>query len=109
MRRNDLVFHPLFVLGCGALGMLAYVGFMSWRHPGGDLSNNFFYVLPIIVPFIAFLFDRARSFRHAVFVELIIDGAVVITSILRAIGDVPFVSGHALFLSYAIARPGSKL
>ena len=107
MRRSKL--HLLLVLSCTALVMIAYVGFMRWRHPGGDLSNNFMYVLPIIVPFVAFLFDRAEQFSTARVLELILDSAVVFTSIMRALGDVPLVSGHALFLSYAIARPGSRL
>ena len=102
-------FHPVLVLSSAALLMFAYIGFMRWRHPGGDLSNNFMYVLPIIVPFVAFVFDRAEQFSGARLFELILDSAVVVTSIMRAIGDVPFVSGHALFLSYAIARPGRRL
>jgi hypothetical protein len=99
----------LFVLACAAPGILIYVAFMRWRHPGGDLSTNFIYVLPIIVPFVAFIFDRAKHFPEAALIELIADSAVVVTSIMRVIGDVPFVSGHALFLTYAIARPGSRL
>ena len=67
------------------------------------------YVLPIIVPFVAFLFDRADQFRKAGLLELSLDSAVVAISILRAFGGVPLVSGHALFLIYAIARPGSRL
>jgi len=109
MRRNKIVFHPLFILACSAVAMWAYVWFMRWRHPGGDLSNNFLYVLPIIVPFVAFVFDRAKQFPAASLLEWIVDAAVVITSIMRVIGDVPFVSGHALFLTYAIMRPGSRL
>ena len=107
MRRNK--FHLLLVLSCTALVMLAYVGLMRWRYPGGDLSNNFMYVLPIIVPFVGFLFDRADQFRKAGLLELSLDRAVVAISILRAFGGVPLVSGHALFLIYAIARPGSRL
>jgi hypothetical protein len=109
MRRSKLVFHPLFVLACAALGILTYVTWMRWRFSGGDLSNNFMYVLPIIVPFVAFVFDRAKHFPETALVELIVDIAVVGTSIMRVIGDVPLVSGHALFLTYAIARPGTRL
>jgi hypothetical protein len=82
---------------------------MRRQHPGGNLSQNFFYVLPIIVPFVAFVFDRARHFPHAPLIELAIDSAVVVTAMMRVIGDVPFVSGHALFLTYAIVRPGTRL
>jgi len=107
MQRNKLLFHPLFVLICAALGILTYVAWMRWRFPGGNLANNFMYVLPIIVPFVAFIFDRAKYFPDAVWLESIVDCAVVITSIMRIMGDVPLVSGHALFLTYAIVRPGS--
>ena len=88
---------------------MSYVIWMRWRFPGGDLSHNFLYVLPIIVPFVAFVFDRAKHFPHARLIELAVDSAVVITAIMRMMGDVPFVSGHALFLTYAIARPGTRL
>jgi hypothetical protein len=109
MRRSKLVFHPLFVLACAALGILTYLAWMSWRFRGGDLSNHFIYVLPIIVPFVAFIFDRAKHFPEATLIELFVDSAVVVTSIMRMMGGVPLVSGHALFLTYAIARPGSRL
>jgi hypothetical protein len=109
MRRSKLVFHPLSVLVCAGLGIFLYIVWMRRQHPGGDLSQNFFYVLPIIVPFVAFVFDRARRFPRAALIELAIDSAVVVTAMMRVIGDVPFVSGHALFLTYAIRRPGSRL
>lgn len=109
MRRSRVVFHPLFVLASAALVMFGYAGLMRWRLPGGDLSNHFMYVLPIIIPCVSFIFDRARHFSAATLSELTIDGAVVVTSFLRMMSLVPLVSGHALFLTYAIARPGSRL
>ncbi len=107
MRRSKFGF--LFALCCSALGIVSYIAWMRWRHLGGDLSSNFIYVLPIIVPFVAFLFDRVQQLRGAPLIELMIDCAVVGTAMMRVIGDVPFVSGHALFLTYAIARPGTWL
>jgi len=109
MRLSKLIFHPLFVLVCAGLGILSYVMYMRWRFPGGDLSHHFSYVLPIIVPFMAFVFDRAKHLPEAALLELIVDSAVVATALLRAMGDVPLVSGHALFLTYAMARPGTPL
>jgi len=109
MRLSKLIFHPLFVLACAGLGILSYAGWMRWRFPGGDLSHHFSYVLPIIVPFVAFVFDRAKQLPHAGLIELAVDSAVVITALMRALGDVPLISGHALFLIYAIARPGTRL
>lgn len=80
-----------------------------WRFRGGDLRTHFIYVLPIIVPFVAFLFDRGARLRKAGLPEMAIDIAVVALAILRAVAGIPLVSGHALFLTYAIARPGSWL
>ena len=108
MRRSSF-FHPIFISVCAGVGILIYVALVRWRFQGGDLSNHFFYTLPIIVPFVTFLFDRAERFWETGWFELVIDGVVVATSILRAMGVVPLVSGHVLFLTYAIARPGSRL
>jgi hypothetical protein len=104
-----VVFHPLVVLASAALAIFGYGGMMRWRFPGGDLSNHFMYVLPIIVPCVAFIFDRARHFSETTLLALTVDSTVVVTSFLRMMGVVPLVSGHALFLTYAIARPGSRL
>lgn len=62
---------------------------------------------PIVVPFVAFLFDRAAEIREANPVTFVIDALVVGTAMMRVIATVPFVSGHALFLTYAMLRPGS--
>ena len=89
--------------------MTMYAATMKWRFTGGDLRRHLMYVLPIIVPFVAFLFDRGAQIRTAGWPEWAIDLVVVAVSILRALGAIPLVSGHALFLTYAIARPGSWL
>ena len=89
--------------------MTIYAATMQWRFAGGDLRRHFMYVLPIIVPFVAFLFDRGARFRTARWPEWLTDLTVIAVSILRALGAIPLISGHALFLTYAIARPGSRL
>ena len=109
MLRSRIFFHPLFVLICAAGAMAMYAATMKWRFAGGDLRGHFMYVLPIIVPFVAFLFDRATQLRTAGWPEWVIDFTVIAASILRALGVIPLISGHALFLTYAIARPGSRL
>lgn len=134
---RSLVFHPVSVLICSLLGALLYALWVTWRFPGGDLSNHYIYVVPIVVPFIAFLFDRAEEIcrnhlrEPGAFVigmetaragsrrrprayaggdySLVIDVLVIGISLLRMAGKVPLVSGHALFLVYAILRPGSKV
>lgn len=66
------------------------------------LSAPFSYVVPIAVPFVAFLFDRAQRFRESTFIQHGIDLVVVGTAMGRVIGNVPFISGHTLFLTYAL-------
>jgi len=109
MRRNNPVFHPLSVSIFSVLAVLFYALWMRWRFPGGDLTHHYLYVLPIIVPFVVFLFDRVRVLRDISLLQWTVEIIVVGVSILRMLGHVPLVSGHALFLSYAIAGPGSRL
>jgi hypothetical protein len=63
---------------------------------------SFFYVVPIIVPFVAFLLDRAEHIGETPAVQLIVDVVVVGFSMSRVFTDVFPVSGHTLFLTYAI-------
>jgi hypothetical protein len=107
MSFRSVVFHPAFVLVASIASAVAYAAFVRWRIPDGSLFHHYLYVVPIVVPFTAFVFDRAKEARAAGLAVLMIDALVVATSILRARGFVPFVSGHALFLTYAIIRPGS--
>lgn len=86
-----------------------YAAGMQWLFAGGDLRLHFIYNLPIIVPCVAFLFDRGARLKTEGWPEWAIDFVVIATSILRALGVIPLISGHVLFLTYAIARPGSRL
>ena len=74
---------------------------------GGNLANQYIYVVPIVVPFVAFMLDRLGQLRDTTLVSAIVDVLVVGTSMMRVIGNVPLVSGHTLFLTYAILRRGS--
>jgi hypothetical protein len=109
MRRSRVLFHPVFVLTCAAVAIALYAATVRWRVPSGDIRRHLLYVLPIIVPCVAFLFDRAARFRTEGWPERATDFAVMVAAILRALGLIPMISGHALFLTYAIARPGSWL
>jgi hypothetical protein len=53
------------------------------------------------------MFDRAAEIREAGPVTFAVDILVVGAAMMRVIGNLPLVSGHALFLTYAILRPGS--
>ena len=59
------------------------------------------YVVPIVVPFVAYLLDRGERWSERNKKQKLIDAIVVLIA-RRVIGNVPFVSGHTLFLSYCI-------
>ena len=107
MSYRSIVFHPLAVLTFSFAGGLIYGAWATWRFSGDNLTSQYLYVVPIVIPFVAFLLDRLKQIREANLVSAIVDFLVVGTSMMRVIGDVPFVSGHALFLIYAVLRPGS--
>jgi len=74
-----------------------------WAGSGNfNLSGSLFYDVSIAVPIIAFLFDRIERRSELNLLHLAIDLIVVGSAIGRVVGNVPFVSGHTLFLTYAI-------
>jgi hypothetical protein len=104
---RSLIFRPVSVLIFSLAGALFYALWATRRFSGSGLISQYVYVVPIVIPFVAFLFDRAREFREASRITFVIDALVVGAAMMRVIGNVPFVSGHALFLVYAVLRPGS--
>ncbi len=106
-RPRHFIFHPAAVLLISILAALLYAGWVTWRFRGGNLSSHYVYVVPIVVPFVAFLFDRVERIDKTSSFALAIDALVVAVSVLRMFGQVPLISGHALFLGYAVLRSGS--
>ena len=109
MSQRSRLVHPIVVLILSLTGGGVYAVWASNRFTGGGLTGQYIYVVPIVVPFVAFLCDRVAEFRSAGLWIMAIDSLVVFTAMMRVIGDVPFVSGHALFLTYAILRHGSLI
>lgn len=106
---RSFIFHPLIVLSLSLIGAALYALYVTLRFPSGSLWGQYFYVAPIVVPFAAFLFDRAARHRQVTAFQLIIDVLVVGTAIWRVIGHVPYISGHALFLTYALLSTRSRV
>ena len=106
---QPFIFHPLIVLGLSLIGATLYALYVTLRFPGDSLWGQYFYVTPIIVPFAAFLFDRAARRSQITAFELIVDVLIVGTAISRVIADVPYVSGHSLFLTYALLSTRSRV
>ena len=109
LKIRSLLFHPLVVLLLSIAGALLYAVWVTWRFGGRNLQSQYLYVVPIIVPFLSFLLDRSERFRRESVAGLVIDFLVVGTSMMRVIGHVPYISGHTLFLSYAIVGPASRV
>lgn len=110
---RPLLFQPVVVFGisltaaiCFGLYLLrgALVGSNSFQFP-----PSFFYVVPIIVPFVAFLLDRAERIRETSALHLIVDVVVVALSMARIFTDLLPVSGHTLFLTYALLTSRSRV
>ena len=104
---RPFVFHPFVVLVLSLASASLYAGWVTWRFGGQNLGNQYLYVVPIIVPFVCFLLDRAERIHQTRIGLVVVDCLVVGTSMMRVIGNVPFVSGHTLFLTYAILSPVS--
>ena len=103
------IFHPLLILALSLAGAALYVIYATLRFSGDNLFYQYLYVVPIVVPFVAFLCDRAARFHQATVIRLAMDGLVVGTAMWRVLGHVPYVSGHALFLTYALLSTGTRV
>ena len=111
--KREVIFNPLLVLavslGGAAIFALYALRSATTRSHALELSSSFLYVVPIVVPFVAFLFDRAKRFRNLNKLHFIVDALVVAMAMGRVVGNVPFVSGHTLFLTYAIISSRSSV
>lgn len=74
-----------------------------------DPSATFQYVVPLMVPLIAFMVERVEHVREANFFQHGVDYLVFVLAAGRVTGDVPYISGHTLLLSYALLQSKSRL
>jgi hypothetical protein len=107
-RHRPIFFQPLVVALFSVATASLYGGYLLLS-TGLNFSGSFFYVVPIIVPFVAFLFDRTEHWREARTIRVAIDLLIVGTAIGSMLGPVPFVSGHTLFLTYALLSSRSLI
>lgn len=105
--------RPPIVLLCSFAGA-ALVGLWLLRHESVranvlDPSGTFWYFVPLMVPMIAFMLERVEHARKANFFQHGIDFLVFSLAVGRVVGDVPYISGHTLLLSYALISSRSKI
>jgi hypothetical protein len=107
------IFQPRMVLffslaGAGLVG-LYLLRSPSVRATVFDPSGTFQYFVPLMVPMFAFMFERVEHVREANFFQHGVDYLVFALAVGRVVGNVPYISGHTLLLSYALLQSKSKL
>jgi hypothetical protein len=107
------IFRGRIVLLCSLAGA-GLVRLWLLRHPSVrasvfDPSGTFQYFVPLMVPMIAFMFERVEHVREANFFQHGLDFLVFGLAVGRVVGDVPFISGHTLLLSYALVCSRSRI
>lgn len=101
MQRSS-TFHPLTV-SAAALTVAAIFALVLHRLFEGDFRwFLLYYIVPISIPFVCFLFDRAEHAFAAPRMAWTIDLAVLIPALIRMLVPIPMISGHALFLTHAL-------
>lgn len=107
------IFRPRIVLLCSLAGA-ALVGLYLLRYPHVRAtvlvpSATFQYFVPLMVPMFAFMLERVEHAREAGFFQHGVDFLVFGLAVGRVVGDVPYISGHTLILSYALLQTKSKI
>jgi hypothetical protein len=99
----------LFSLAGAALVGLYLLRYPYVRATVLDPSATFQYFVPLMVPMIAFMFERVEHVREANFFQHGVDYLVFGLAVGRVVGNVPYISGHTLLLSYALLQSKSNL
>jgi len=94
--------RPLFVLAVSLGAALLFAALVAVTFHGEMQFFLLTYYVPIGVPFVAFLFDRADRWLETTWLQRIVDLCVLILALARAVAPVPLISGHTLFLVYAL-------
>ena len=108
------VFQPHLVLVC-SLTCAALIGLylLSYEHVRKnvlDPAGTFQYFVPLMVPCFAFMIERVEHVRKASFFQNGIDFLVFGLAVGRVTGgQVLYISGHTLLLSYMLVGSKSKI
>ena len=97
--------HPAFGLLASLLAAFVFALVIRLRYEGDTEWFFLYYHVPISIPFVGFLFDRARGYLQKMPGQLIsvgLDTVIIALALTRSVYPVPYISGHALFLSYAL-------
>jgi len=109
MTRREFFFHPVTVLVISMLAAAIFALFITLLFKGNFRWFLLYYFVPVGIPFVAFLFDRAEGYALASAASWIVDLAVLIPALARALVRLPLLSGHALFLVYSLLSSRRKV
>ncbi len=96
------LFAPPLVLGVSLAAALVFAALVVVLFEGEARRFLLYYFVPIAVPFAAFLFDRAEHWHELTRTQVRIDLPILALALIRAVFLIPLISGHALFLIYAL-------
>jgi hypothetical protein len=101
------IFHPLsrLIIAITSTLLLAAAVIVFFN---GEMRAYFLtYDVPIALPFVLFLLDRLTIVNRITLIGKSLEFAVLTVALIRSVIPLPLVSGHALFLSYALATSSS--
>lgn len=101
--------HPVAVLGVSLLATLVFAGVIVLVFEGEAEWYLLYYFAPIGIPFVAHVFERSGHWPTLTPRQQLVEKIAVGLSLLRAICLIPLISGHALFLTYALLTTSSPL
>lgn len=102
MSKLKTLYHPVVALIASILAAALFALGIILTFRGPERQFFLYYFVPIGVPFVAFLFDRAARRKALLIRHWALDVAVLSLSFTRAFVLVPLYSGHALFLTFAL-------
>ena len=102
MKLRRVIFHPLTVFCIAVSVTLIFAALLVVCSHGRRNFFSLYYIAPIGVPFIAFLFERVEQRQNLPRSVFLIDALTLGVAFARAVIPIPFLSGHSLFLTYAL-------
>lgn len=97
---QSLLFHPFIAPASSLLATVLFVILIILRYDGERRLYLLYYFAPLVIPFVAYIFDRLKNWDTLHNAQRLIDIFVLVVSLLRLFIAVPFISGHALLLTY---------
>jgi hypothetical protein len=102
LRKNlpGLLFHPFVAPATSLLATLLFAFLVILRFDAEKQHYLLYYFAPLVIPFVAYIFDRLKNWDTIHNAQRLIDIFVLVVSLMRMFIAVPFISGHALLLTY---------